>query len=224
MITKFTIFGERNSGTNYLHSLLTEILNLQYTNEYGYKHWYIKNHYPRGKSNTTTDNECITDINNSDNTLFIFTVRNPYDWCAAMKKKPHHIKKKNNSSLLNFIQNKYIAYSTEPPPAHKKGPTKYTTNISNYYFIEEAKNLIELRNLKNTHFMNLQNKVKHFIIIRQEFLINDINEMVSKFNIKLKKNVKLYNYKSPTKYEIQQNVKNYINNNLNNEIDNKFYL
>jgi len=62
-INKFIIFGERNSGTNYLQKTLEAMLYIKFTNEYGFKHWYIKDLTPRGINNTTTDNECIKSIN-----------------------------------------------------------------------------------------------------------------------------------------------------------------
>ena len=105
VLQKFTIFGERNSGTNYLENILKQKLYLKFTNEYGYKHWYIKNLEPRGINNTTTDNECKKSIDDSDDTLFIVIVRNVYDWVGAMYKKPHHIKNMKRNSLLNFISN-----------------------------------------------------------------------------------------------------------------------
>ena len=54
------------------------MLYIKFTNEYGFKHWYIKDLTPRGINNTTTDNECIKSINDSDDTLFIVIVRNVY--------------------------------------------------------------------------------------------------------------------------------------------------
>ena len=72
MIKNFTIFGERNSGTNYLKAILLQNLEIKFTEEYGFKHWYIKNLNPRGRPNTTTDNQCLKDFKNNTNTLFIF--------------------------------------------------------------------------------------------------------------------------------------------------------
>ena len=52
VLKNFTIFGERNSGTNYLENLLKKVLYINFTNEYGFKHWYIKGLNPRGINNT----------------------------------------------------------------------------------------------------------------------------------------------------------------------------
>lgn len=78
------------------------MLYIKFTNEYGFKHQYIKDLTPRGINNTTTDNEYIKSINDSDDTLFIVIVRNVYDWVGSMYNKPHHIKhiKKNFIILI----------------------------------------------------------------------------------------------------------------------------
>ena len=220
----YTIFGERNSGTNYLKSILDKKLKLKYTKKFGFKHWYIKNHYPRGRENNTTDNECLEDINNNEDTLFIFTVRNPCDWCGSMKQKPHHIMS-DKSNMLNFISKKYISYEETLPFDHTEDSVSpwYIDNITNKYFIDEAENLIELRNMKNTHFYNLKDKVKYFYIIKQETLVDDINKMISDLNLSCNNNEILYNYRKPINYNLDEKSKEFINKNLDNYIDNNFY-
>lgn len=225
VLQKFTIFGERNSGTNYLENILKKKLYLKFTKEYGYKHWYIKNLEPRGINNTTTDNECKKSIDDSDDTLFIVIVRNVYDWVGAMYKKPHHIKNMKRNSLLNFISNKYIAFENKCPNGHSnksKTPWYKNKNHKYPYFMEEAKNLIELRNMKNNHFYNLQNKVKHFYLIRQEHLLEDIDNMIKKFDLKYRFKG-LIKYRKPSKYFINIKTFYFIKYYLNNKIDNEIY-
>ena len=91
------------------------------------------------------------------------------------------------------------------------------------YFIEESKNLIELRNLKNTHFYNLRNRVKYFYIIRQEHLLNDIKRMIKQYGLKYNF-LHLPNYKKPKTYSLDKKTVSFINKNLKNEIDSKFYI
>jgi len=224
-ITKFTVFGERNSGTTYLEKTLKKMLKLKYTKEYGFKHWYIKDLEPRGIKNTTTDNECIKNINDSDDTLFIVIVRNVYDWVKSMYKKPHHMKNIDKSSIYNFISKKYICFENKCQNNHKKNNnTPWCINKDNKYpyFIEESTNLIELRNLKNNHFYNLKNNVKHYFLVRQEHLLDDIKKMINQH--KLKYNfLNLPNYRKPKKYILDKKTVTFINNNLNNNIDNNIY-
>lgn len=226
IINDYTIFGERNSGTNYLAKVLNNYLALKSTKKFGFKHWYLKDHFPRGRPNKTTDNECLVSLKNSDDTLFIFTVRNPYDWCGAMKTKPYHMKETNHSSLYDFISNKYISYEDHLPADH--GPLSQSPwqidEVTNKYFIEEADNLIELRNSKNNHFYALKNKVQHFHIIRQENLEDDIQNLVSKFGLETKTDQLLIDYEPPIKYVVDKKSRQFINHNLNNKVDSLFYL
>jgi len=226
MIKEFTIFGERNSGTTYLENILKKNLKICFTKKYGSKHWFIKDLPYRSKKNTTTDNECIESLNKSDNTLFIFIIRNPYDWVGAMFNRIFHIPNADKTTIYNFISKKHISYENYIPKEHRKGSlTEWFINKeTNNYFIEEAENLIELRNLKNKHFYNLKNIVKNFYIIRQEHLRNDIENMIKKYNLILKnKKFNFFNYRSPKKYSITDKSKKFIDENLNNDIDNMFY-
>lgn len=225
-IKKFTIFGERNSGTNYLLKTLNEILYLDFTSDFGFKHWYIKNLEPRGIQNTTTDNECIKSLKYNDDTLFIVTVRNINDWVCSMFNKPYHIQQMNKNSLYNFVSNKYLCYLDNCPINH--GPrtkTPYTINKNNKYpfFIEEANNLIQLRNMKNEHFYKLKDNVRYYYIIRQEYILQDIKDMIIKFKLNHKPIV-LKNYISPKKYNIDSKTKEFIDKELNNYIDNNYEI
>ena len=214
VIKKFTIFGERNSGTNYLRRLLQQILYIDFTQDYGFKHWYIKDLTPRGISNTTTDNECIKSIDDSEDTLFVVIIRNVYDWVGSMYKKPHHIKNINGKSIFEFTSSSYIAYE------NRKADPCWERNSNHKYpfFIEEAKNLIELRNLKNNHFANLQKKVKNYYLIRQEHLQEDIHNMIKTHNLKYKF-LDLNNYIKPTKYNLDKDTVDFIDQNIDNILD-----
>ena len=72
-INKYTIYGERNSGTNYLKQLMDKNFDVCF-NEINHKHFFWHN-----------------DLSNTDDILFIAIVRNPYDWLNSMYKTPYHI-------------------------------------------------------------------------------------------------------------------------------------
>jgi len=224
-IKHFTIFGERNSGTNYLQAVLENNLSLEFTNEYGLKHWFIKDFHPRGRPNTTTDKCCIKSLDNSDNTLFIFIVRNPFDWVGAMKKRSYHLSYSNRRSLLNFVKHKYSS-SFHRKKAMLKRVHNFTNDpVTNTLFIDNSDNIVTIRNEKNVHFYNLKDTVKHFHLIRLEYLYDDIQSMIKKYKIKLKNgNFKLVNYREPTKYEIDEDTKKFMLENLDNKIDHLYYL
>lgn len=71
---KFTILGERCSGTNFLEKAIIANFNLELTWEYGYKHFFG-----------------FSDYSNSDNVLFIGIVRDPIQWLLSLFKQPHHL-------------------------------------------------------------------------------------------------------------------------------------
>jgi hypothetical protein len=225
-IKNFTIFGERNSGTAYLKKVLEILLDLKFTQDYGLKHFYIKDLEPRGLGNTTTDNNCIKSIYDSDDTLFIVIVRNAYDWVGAMHKTPYYMKQYDKSSIYNFITTKYIGAADQHPReqtnAHSKILWSENKNHKYPYFIDEDTNLIELRNLKNNHFDNLKNNVKHYYLIRQEKLMEDINNMIVHHNLK-RNSEDLPPYKKPAAYLLDSRTINFIKNNLNNNIDSECY-
>lgn len=78
MILKYSVFGERCSGTSYLEELMVANFRLAFTDEYGLKHWWL------GK-----------DLTNSDDTLFIGIVRSPVSWLCSFYNNPLHIPEEN---------------------------------------------------------------------------------------------------------------------------------
>lgn len=91
-ITKFTIFGERCSGTNYLEYLIKENFGLQVTWEYGWKHFF--GHKDLESYNT-------------ENCLFLAIFRNPYDWVNSFYKARYHVPKGEDNSILEFISREW---------------------------------------------------------------------------------------------------------------------
>ena len=86
MVNKFTIYGERCSGTNYLESLMVNNFDVSITWDYDWKHFFGWH-----------------SLNNSDDTLFIGIVRNPVDWLNSFYK--NHIIYHCNCVPNNFILN-----------------------------------------------------------------------------------------------------------------------
>ena len=74
MINKFTILGERCSGTGFLEQVMTHNFKLSLTWKYGWKHFFGFNDYK-----------------DSEDTLFIGIVREPYSWINSLYRKPWHL-------------------------------------------------------------------------------------------------------------------------------------
>ena len=95
-IQKFAILGERCSGTNFLEETMTKNFNINYTCEYGNKHYF-----------------CYNDYKNSDNTLFIGIIRNPVYWLNSFSKEMYHVPEKNKQNLHKFLFNEFYSVEDE---------------------------------------------------------------------------------------------------------------
>ena len=71
-VKKYTIYGERCSGTNYLEN----IINVNITWDYGWKHFF-----------GFQDDK----LKKSDDTLFICIVRNLPDWINSFYREKYHL-------------------------------------------------------------------------------------------------------------------------------------
>ena len=101
MLNKFTIYGERCSGTTYLEQIINLNFKADITWEYGWKHFFG-----------------FHDLTNSDDTLFICIVRNPYDWINSFYKYQYHlpIQFKNK---FNFLNNEFYSINKNLKPKFK---------------------------------------------------------------------------------------------------------
>jgi hypothetical protein len=167
-MNKVTIYGERCSGTNYLEKLIATNFDVEITWQYGWKHFFGFNN-----------------LNNADDTLFIGIVRNPFDWINSFFQNPYHLSKKQISSIDNFLYNEVISYHDDT--------ALEILQDRNIYNNERYNNIIELRNYKIKYLLeDMPLKVKNYIFIRYEDLINDFTNTMIKiqnYNLKLKLNI-----------------------------------
>ena len=102
MLKKYTIYGERCSGTTYLEQLINLNFDIEITWSYGWKHFFGFN-----------------DLSNTDDVLFIGIVRNLSDWVNSLYREKHHLKpeitKDTNSFLNNTLGFKYILFFLRIP-------------------------------------------------------------------------------------------------------------
>lgn len=158
---KFSILGERCSGTNFLEQAMLENFNLEIAWEHGWKHFF-------GFDN----------FENSDDTLFIGIVRDPVDWLDSFYNQPYYLPENNKKDTSSFLFNEH--YSEE------KGEEIMMDR--NYITSERYKNIFELRSLKNDYLINVMpTKVKNYILIRYEDLrddyVNTLNRIQLGFNL-----------------------------------------
>jgi len=125
MIKRIKVYGERNSGNNFLKQLLeknTKNINLCsnfYKDDTGWLH---------GKPKLNLFENMI------DDTLFVFIIRDLESWLKSMYSKPYHFEKCKNINL--FLENKLII---------KEKNIDHDVHIYDY---EKNNTIFELRYLK----------------------------------------------------------------------------
>lgn len=175
MLQKYTIFGERCSGTNYLENIINMNFDVTVTWEYGWKHFF-----------GFQDNS----LKNSDDTLFICIVRNLPDWINSFYRTPHHVPKYKKmlckeKRLDEFLNKEFYSVFDKDQTERMEDRNIYTG--------ERYKNIFELRHTKlNWMLEDLPNKVENCIFIRHEDLINDFEKTLLKIKdmgLEVKKNI-----------------------------------
>jgi hypothetical protein len=189
-IQKFTIYGERCSGTNYLEELILANFNVNLTWEYGWKHFF------------GFDEDKFED---SDDTLFICIVRDIHDWMNSFLMDPHHLPLRYKNIDLHkkkeeFLNHEFWSFDDSN---ENRDVNKEIMTDRNIYTNCRYQNIFELRHIKLKYLIeDLPKKVKNYIFIRYEDLINDFENtmnkikdkgLINKNNITFPKNI--YNYK-----------------------------
>ena len=127
----FYIFGERNSGTNFVTKLVKQNLGLNPI--FDQKHKLVLKE----------------DIN--PNYLTICMVRNLNDWGISMYKHPYHIWNRHT-----WIRSEYISvydFLNQKIKNNPDDPSPYDINLSNKH------SLVEARYLKYQSYKNLENRI-----------------------------------------------------------------
>jgi hypothetical protein len=186
MVKYLQLFGERCSGTNFVSSLIRKNLaNIELTKDFGGKHWFIRNHHPRCRTNQSTDFQCVRPLSDSADTLFLCLFRNPFDWLRSIHARPFHAGNHWGLPFDEFIRKPWHAFETS-----RLNPT-WPERSDGYWFIEEAKNIIRLRTEKVRHLLKLQETVENVCFVNYEVIRDDnevLRDIAERFRIKLKHN------------------------------------
>ena len=176
MLKKYTIYGERCSGTNYLQNIMNLNFNIKLTHEYGKKHFF-----------GFQDEK----LKKSDDTLFICIVRNPVDWVNSLYREKYHIAKHLRKNITDFLNKEFYSYNDKHSGLRDGSEIMEDRNI---YTGKRYKNIFELRHTKIKWMMEeLPNKVKNYIFIKHEDLLYDFKKTLLKINekgVKIKDNIK----------------------------------
>ena len=181
MLKKYTIYGERCSGTNYLENIININFDVNISWEYGWKHFF-----------GFQDDK----LKNSDNTLFICIVRNLPDWINSFYREKHHLplRYKTNMSeeekIDEFLNKEFWSFNDNN---NNRDTSKEIMEDRNIYTGERYKNIFELRHTKIKWMLeDLQIKIKNCIFIKYEDLINNFEETLFKIKdkgLEVKKNI-----------------------------------
>ena len=151
IVQSFKIFGERHTGTNALSSFIIENFNIKflYYDYLGWKH--------RLAPNETEIQKFAT-----QETIFLFTFRNPYSWLKAMHRDPYyyHYPKITELNFFEFVQ----------------------------FQIEDYENLIMLWNQKNLSYLEMINKVPISMLVKVEDFHYDQQSYFNKISSKIEFN------------------------------------
>lgn len=186
-IISFKIFGERNSGTNFLEELVQENLlsnakeRLPYNNSYSHKHypcWFELPlefyHCPR----------CHYTFEGSENVLFLVIYRNPYDWLSSMHAKPFDSRQVKRFST--FIRSPWELDPSKPAVKHEleKNPWVDRNPENGALFA----NVIQLRSAKIRAMQQVKDRVENIYYIKYETLKDHpeevLQEMKTLFQLK----------------------------------------
>lgn len=201
-IKKIKIFGERNSGTNFLRQLINnniikvELCSDFYKDKTGWKHGYPK-----------------LNFSEMDDTLFIFIIRDLEPWLKSMFKKPYHLKKVKG--INNFIRKKLK--SKDERKDHNVNIDKDETNLT----------IFELRYKKINSYLNTFNNVKNAIIINLEDIQKDygekfINTIASEYKLLKTNEFKpILTHTKTKKNEQNKKIDLFINSDILNKKKNK---
>ncbi len=162
-ITQIQIYGERNSGTNFLHKLLElNIKDVEVSYRLGWKHGFI-NHQKIKEAETP-------------HILFLGIFKDPYSWVLSMYGKPHHAPQLYNIPFADFIRSEWACYSGENYDkrdliADPIKPEEEMMHERNPKTGERFENVMQLRTAKAKSMLRLQDSAEHFDFYKYEDLL-----------------------------------------------------
>lgn len=233
-ITAFKIFGERNSGTNFLEELVkANLLNNQkplvLERNFGHKHypcWYNQpQEFFHGPAKLYTLK--------GDNVLFLVIYRNPYDWLRSMRKKPFDANPNlRELPLSNFIRTVWSLNPENPIVKREEEKNPWVDrNPEDGSFFE---NLMQLRTAKIQTMQKIKDHAENVYYINYETLRDYprqvLSEIATLFNLKQSKvyhpiiyqkgEKSLGIYKKKTYEQIDQKDLDFINEQLDWTVEN----
>ncbi len=174
VLTKFTIYGERCSGTNFLEQSVCENFDAAVTWEYGHKHFFG-----------------FQDLSHSDDTLFLGIVRDGFDWINSLRRNPWHLAPKMCTSNSMFLTHEVHSFHFDANNVLTNDPIDEDRHM--YEPHRWYATLFELRCVKTDFLMHSMPKlVKHYIFFKYENLVTDFHGCMNQIAVYLARKHPLY--------------------------------
>ena len=193
-ITEIQVFGERNSGTNYLRKLFDKnykkIKTLIGSNGFGWKHSNLGNPWIRRRDDGTFVHIPIRDYRkDSEKVLFVVIYRNPLTWIQSTHQSPHHAPELFDLSFNDFITRRWRSYYGPEATDLDPDQGKRFSIIDENNLFEEYENIFYLRRKKIEIFEEFKDKVNNVAYLQYENLREDyptvLKEIASEYNIEI---------------------------------------
>ena len=194
---KIKIYGERNTGTNYLSNLLRENLDIELLegtvpdgkfwalSEFNKNlYFYLMSNKNLGWKHALVDPAKIQRNKIARNVYFLTVSKNPYSFLLSLYKNPYHYKGVKPNSLLEFLQTRWYVQGRE--------------NMEARFF----RNPVELWNSKNHSYLQLQKKLPlQTVNLRYEDILENPEAEIDKICqlLKVRKRKDFKNYTLSTK-------------------------
>jgi hypothetical protein len=125
-------------------------------------------------------------LENSDDTLFICIVRNLPDWLNSLYRYQWHLALRHKKGLSEERKlHEFLNEEVWSTVSNKAGERKEIMQDRNIYTGERYKNIFELRHTKIKWMLeDLPNKVKNYVFIRYEDLVDDFDATLLKIKNK----------------------------------------
>ncbi|MEO9476655.1 MAG: sulfotransferase domain-containing protein [Cyclobacteriaceae bacterium] len=210
--SKLKIYGERNTGTNYLERLLKtnlktdvlpgvaplsiQLLELLSPGRENLREWYFKRTFDQ---NFGWKHRCVdlTVLEKNEALAgrigFLCLLKNPYSWLLSFYKRTHHYEHLKHESFEDFLQTPISLLPRDNIANHKLTPVK-------------------IWNLKNSSYLELSKNSHHTKILKYESLIKDpkqtIDEIAFRFKVS-RKSESFINVVKSTKSKSNKNFYDY---------------
>jgi hypothetical protein len=168
----FAIFGERNSGTNYLEKLIARNIDglTPVPRNFGWKHggldrrWWAPDHRPQPLHDHARQ---------ADEVLFVVIFRSPLHWLLSMHRLPHHAPFHMQVPLSVFLRMEWADYYNESAPGddiHPDPEARFALGRARN-LIERFPSIFDLRREKIARFLAMASQLPRVAFVNYESVI-----------------------------------------------------